>query len=52
MSEDVRRMVDASARDVKSRLEDVATDVLDVLGCQAIVALQLEHGLQDGLAVN
>src|SRR5712671_2390991 len=32
----------ATARDVKSRLEDVATDGLDVLGYQAIVALQLE----------
>src|SRR6266436_873712 len=42
----------ASARDVESRLEDVATDGLDVDGGQAIVALQLEHGLQNRLAVN
>src|SRR6266852_2517984 len=42
----------AAARDVKSRLEDVATDGLDVFGCQAIVALQLEHSLQNRLTVN
>jgi len=42
----------ATARDVESRLEDVAADGLDVLGCQVIVALQLEHGLQNRLTVN
>jgi hypothetical protein len=42
----------AAARNVESRLEDVATDGLDVFGYQAIVALQLEHGLQNRLTVN
>src|SRR3984885_12798962 len=42
----------ASARNVKSRLEDVAADGLDVLGCQAIVALQLEHRLKNRLTMN
>src|SRR5258708_24438553 len=42
----------AAAGDIKTRLEDVAADGLYVLGCQAIVALQLEHGLQSRLTVN
>ena len=42
----------AATRNVESRLEDVAADGLDVLGRQAIVALQLEHGLQNRLTVN
>src|SRR5882762_1800152 len=42
----------ATARNVKPRLENVATDGLDVPGGQAMVSLQLEHGLQNRLAVN
>src|SRR6266478_4840682 len=41
-----------STRNVESRLEDVAPDGLDILDYQAIVALQLEHGFQNRLAVN